>query len=132
MIWAVLDTNVLVSGFGWRGAPSQIVDQAVQGRFVVITSRPLLDEFFIVIRRPSLAPHFPDPVGLAMLMETVAVIVEPETTLTVIENDDADNRVLEAAQAGHAQCIVSGDVDLLRLRRAGPRQLTMAGTRPAV
>lgn len=40
----VLDTNVIVSGFGWGGVPSQVLDAAFDGRFVVVTSIALLHD----------------------------------------------------------------------------------------
>jgi predicted nucleic acid-binding protein len=41
--------------------------------------------------------------------------VEPDHTLSVITDDPDDNRVLECAATGQAECIVSGDRHLLRL-----------------
>jgi len=45
-----------------------------------------------------------------------AAFVEPEEALQVVSDDD-DNRVLEAALAGEADYIVSGDRALLSLGR---------------
>jgi predicted nucleic acid-binding protein len=45
----------------------------------------------------------------------VGSVVEPTTTVSEIEADDADNQVLEAATAGGAAAIVSGDRHLLAL-----------------
>lgn len=37
MIWAVLDTNTLVSGFGWpETIPGRIIDHLLEGRFIVV------------------------------------------------------------------------------------------------
>jgi uncharacterized protein len=44
-------------------------------------------------------------------------LVVPQSQLHVIEDDPADNRVLEAAIAGQAGAIVSGDRHLLALRQ---------------
>jgi predicted nucleic acid-binding protein len=46
----------------------------------------------------------------------VAIVVEPGLTLKVIEDDPADNRVLECAVAGGAAYIISGDDHLLRIK----------------
>lgn len=126
MTWAVLDTNVLVSGLGWqRTTPARIVDLALQGRFVIVTSEPLLDELERVLAYPRLAAVIPDPRALARLVAEVAVVVHPERTLAVVERDPADNRVIEAAIAGRADAIVSGDRDLLDLGKfEGVRFLT--------
>ena len=46
----------------------------------------------------------------------MATIVSPDFTLNVIVEDEPDNRVLECAVAGKADLIVSGDLDLRRLK----------------
>jgi putative PIN family toxin of toxin-antitoxin system len=97
---------------GWDGPPSEVVNLATGGRFMLITSRPLLDELACVIQYPRLADYFPDPLSIVLLVEALAVMVEPITMLEVIDDDPDDNRVLEAAQAGHADYIVSGDKHL--------------------
>ena len=33
----VLDTNIIVSGFGWDGVPRYVLDAAFAGRFVAVT-----------------------------------------------------------------------------------------------
>jgi putative PIN family toxin of toxin-antitoxin system len=115
VIWAVLDTNTLVSGLGWSDTvPGKIVDHLLEGRFVLVTSRPLLDELARVLSYPKFKGAFEDPVALALLIETVAVLVEPRATIQVVADDD-DNRVLEAALEGHADYIVTGDRDLLEV-----------------
>jgi len=45
----------------------------------------------------------------------LGLVVEPTTIVRDIEADAADNRVLEAATAGDAAAIVSGDRHLLAL-----------------
>jgi putative PIN family toxin of toxin-antitoxin system len=119
LIWVVLDTNTLVSGMGWTGPPSEVLDVALQGRFTLLTSRPLLDELERVLSSPKLARHFRDPARLVEAFEAVAVVVAPDEVLHVVERDPADNRVLEAAQAGLADFIVTGDSDLLELGSFG-------------
>lgn len=50
-------------------------------------------------------------------MRRFALVVEPQEDVDAIPEDPDDNRVLECAVAGAADCIVSGDVrHLLRLR----------------
>jgi uncharacterized protein len=46
----------------------------------------------------------------------VAEVVSPDFELTECQDPD-DNRILEAAVAGHADVIVSGDKHLLRMNR---------------
>lgn len=116
MTWVVLDTNVLVSGLGWpRSLPGRIVDRAIHGRFVLITSKPLLVELERVLAYPRLANAIGDPGELVRLVSEVAVGVEPDGAVTAIEPDPSDNRVLEAAVAAQADYIVSGDAGLVEI-----------------
>jgi putative PIN family toxin of toxin-antitoxin system len=111
---AVLDTNILVSGLGWGGHPAAILDAVSDGRVVLITSAPLLDELRRVLAYPKLAKVVSDAARLADIIAASSVVVEPDRVLAII-NDESDNRVLEAAAAASADYIVSGDADLLDL-----------------
>jgi putative PIN family toxin of toxin-antitoxin system len=110
----VADTNVIASGLGWSGPPSAIIDAAVNGRLVLITSRALLGEMRRVLAYPKLASVIGDSVGLADLVEAISVVVEPRHAVSVV-SDEADNRLLEAAAEGEADYVISGDKDLLAL-----------------
>jgi putative PIN family toxin of toxin-antitoxin system len=110
----VLDTNVIVSGFGWSGPPAAILDAALDGRLVLVTSPPLLVELRRVLGYPKLAKVIGEAPRLADLVEVSSVMVVPSRVLAVV-SDETDNRVLETAVEGAADYIVSGDDDLLEL-----------------
>jgi putative PIN family toxin of toxin-antitoxin system len=110
----VLDSNVIVSGLGWSGPPAKILDAALDGRLVLITSPPLLAELRRVLRYPKLAKVIDRAEQLADLIEASSVVVLPTRVLAVVD-DESDNRVLEAAVEGNVDYIVSGDDDLLGL-----------------
>lgn len=118
MTWVVLDTNILVSGLGWpEGPPGRIVDSVLEGRLILIITRPLVDELSRALRYERLAKIFDDPLALMALIETVSVVVEPTSRVHVLQ-DEPDNRILEAAFAGRADYIVTGDKRLrVGLRR---------------
>jgi uncharacterized protein len=111
----VLDTNIYVSAFSHRrGAPFYIWLQAVEGRYALLISPPIVAEIARVLRRKFL---WDDTriVHVVKFIAKVAEIVTPEAPLRVIE-DEADNRILECAVAGRADLIVSGDHHLSRLK----------------
>jgi putative PIN family toxin of toxin-antitoxin system len=107
---AVLDSNVIVSGLGWSGAPARILDAVLADELVLITSAPLLAELRRVLAYPKLAKAIPDGSRLADLIEMSSIVVEPLSVFAVVE-DESDNRVLETA----VDYIVSGDGHLLTL-----------------
>ena len=120
MIAVVVDTNTLVSGLGWSGPPSVIVDALLAGGLVLVSSPPLLDELERVLAYPKLAHFFDDPVGFTALVRSVADVVKPTSTLAAVA-DAPDNRVLEAAVEAGVDAVVTGDAGLLALRRVPGR-----------
>ncbi|MBU0979714.1 MAG: putative toxin-antitoxin system toxin component, PIN family [Nanoarchaeota archaeon] len=118
MIRLVLDTNTLISALGWKDSnPRKILDRCLAGKYVLIESLELLKEFLIVIQRPKFdfIPEEDKKEFLTCLMN-ICELVEPEEKLDVIEDDPADNIVLECALAGKADYIITGDEHLLRLK----------------
>ena len=111
---AVLDSNVIVSGLGWSGAPARIVEAVLADELVLVTSLPLLAELRRVLAYPKLAKAIPDGSRLADLVEMSSIVVEPLSAFAVAE-DESDNRVLETAVAASVDYIVSGDEHLLTL-----------------
>jgi len=119
--WVVLDTNVLVSGFLRPGSISnQLLLEAVAGHFLLVTSPALMEELDRVLRYPKLAVAFPDPAAVVGRIQSIASMVVPGERLTAAA-DEADNRVLEAAIAGRADVIVTGDRGLLAVGSAYAR-----------
>src|SRR5579863_2285372 len=111
----VLDTNVYISAVSHQhGAPFHIWLQAVEGRYALLISPPIVAEIARVLRRKFL---WDDAwiVRVVKFIAKVAEIVTPEAPLHVIE-DEADNRILECAVTGRADLIVSGDRHLSRLK----------------
>ncbi len=109
----VLDSNVIVSGFGWSGPPARILDAALDGRLVLLTSPPLLSELRRVLAYPKLAKVIDGTRQLVDLVEASSVVVIPTRVLAVV-SDESDNRILEAAVEGAADYIVSGETTCSR------------------
>jgi uncharacterized protein len=104
----VADTNTLVSGFGWGGPPGQVVDTVLSGQVTLVTSPALLGELARVLAYPKLTAVFDDPAALVAAVAEAADTVDPAEHVRVLA-DEPDNRVLEAAAAGRADLIVTGD-----------------------
>lgn len=116
----LLDTNVLLSALISPGGPPDVLYQAWRdGRFTLVSSREQLEEFRRVSRYPRLRPFLRPAAAGAMLNEIrqLAVLAArlPEVE---VSPDPADNVLLAAALAGHADYLVTGDKgDLLKLGR---------------
>jgi|SRR3990172_6865601 len=79
----VLDTNMVISGLFWKGAPRQVLDLARDG------------------------------------YGALAQTIRPAKIKPVIKADPDDDKLLACAKAAKADRIVSGDSDLLQLKKFG-------------
>jgi putative PIN family toxin of toxin-antitoxin system len=128
----VLDTNVIVSStIVLNGKAARIMKYLEDGRFTLLTSEAIIVECRRVLGRPHITKrHRRDEAGIEEVIAAVrrlATIVTPEITLDVVPRDATDNRIIECAQAGDADYIVSGDSHLQELRSyAGIQILTPA------
>jgi putative PIN family toxin of toxin-antitoxin system len=112
----VLDTNILISAFVFPGGPPEDVFRAaLEGRIELVTSPPLLAEFGRMLSskvgwEPVIAEQ------AVVQIARVGTVVRPKEKIVEIVDDPDDDRILEAALAGGADLIVSGDRHLLGLR----------------
>ena len=116
VIRTVLDTNVLVSALLFSGEMGHIVSSWKAHKFSPVFSHDTFDEFRRVLAYPkfSLKPWEID----VLLQDEVlpfCEVVEVEDEIIGICRDRADDKFLSCAVAAMADCIVSGDKDLLVL-----------------
>ena len=117
----VADTNVLVSAFLWQGTPGRLVELAGEKECKIFTSRILLDELAEVLHRKRLAKQV-QATGLTaaqMLLNfrRLTTVVTAHRLAQQVSRDADDDAVLACALAAQAELIVSGDADLLVLKR---------------
>ncbi len=119
MIRAVLDTNIIVSGLLWGGLPGLVFQAARDELFVAILTESLLSETINVLARDKFAEQLAarqiNLATLTMQYRAAAEIVEAADVPTGVVRDPKDVMVLACAVGGKADCIVSGDKDLLTL-----------------
>lgn len=116
MLRVVFDTNVYISAL-FGGFPEEAYQTALDRRCTLIASPAILAELARILRDKFHTPEA-DIVAYVRQIGRVAEIVRPTRAVDVLR-DEADNRVLECAEVGRADLIVSGDRDLLRLKQHG-------------
>ena len=117
----VADTNTVVSGLLWHGAPRELIDAARARQVTLVTSAALLAELAEVLGRDKFVVRLRQArVSARALVEDYAGIVHVVDAAPLpgqVSRDPDDDEVLACAATAHATAIVSGDDDLLSLRR---------------
>lgn len=119
---AVADTNVLVSGLIWNGPSASLLDCGALHRVRLVTSEEILAELEAVLSRPHLVERLrlreQTVAGVMQTYRAVAQIVEPAPVkLPPALRDPKDLHVLRCAVGADADTIVTGDKDLLVLKK---------------
>jgi putative PIN family toxin of toxin-antitoxin system len=121
-----LDTNVLVSAVLFGGVPGALVDAAREGRVEAIVSLHVLSEFIDVLTRPRFGIDEPTAVALAeeiaLFTQVIPLIVASGSWVS----DADDDPVIEAAIAGGATHVVTGDVRIHQVEVEGLEVITPA------
>lgn len=111
------DTNVLVSALIYRrGKPFQLLRMALEGEISLAISQSIIEETLDVLSRKFGIRPEELPAYREVLVEA-ARTVQPAVLLDVVKDDPDDNRILECAVSAGSDYIVTGDKDLLRLKR---------------
>ena len=119
----VLDTNILVSAFLFSergGVPVELLRSVKEERFTLVTSEAMLDELEGVLTRDARVQerygYTPEAVAAyRTLLETQAVIVKPRKPFPKVSRDPDDDLILATAALAKADCLVTGDNDLLTI-----------------
>ena len=117
----VLDTNVLVSGLGFRsGAAAQIRELWLAKRCVPLLSKDTAAELVAVLAYPKFRLLLPEQEELLADIVPYGEIVSVPHRIADLPQcrDPKDAMFLRLAIAGKAAFLVTGDRDLLALRRA--------------
>lgn len=116
---AVIDTNVLVSGLFWHGAPHALLERVRAGTLTLITSPGLLAELEEVIGRAKfdaiLTRSTTSREDTLNELRQLAEVIEPPPLPQPVCRDPDDDHALALALAAQADLIVSGDKHLLGL-----------------
>jgi putative PIN family toxin of toxin-antitoxin system len=123
----VLDTNVLISAIMFGGKSRDILEMGISGKIKIALSQDIIKELAEVL----IGKKFQAPVSFVQQtireLSEIAELVIVTHKVTVIKNDLDDNRILECALSGKADYIVSGDSDLLSLKRFKKIQIFSPG-----
>jgi len=116
----VADTNTVVSGLLWQGAPRQIIQACRHQRLTILSCPQLIAELADVLARKKFAARIlRAELTPRQLVNDYSLLIEqlnPAPLPTPICRDPDDDIVLACALTGRADAIVSGDADLLTVK----------------
>lgn len=112
----VLDTNILVSALVFGGNPEEILKLALTKKISAVTSLFLLAELTEILSKKF---SFDEKKTLLVVrkIKNTFQVVYPKKEITVLKDNNPDNRVLEAAFEGDCSHIITGDKELLALKK---------------
>jgi putative PIN family toxin of toxin-antitoxin system len=117
---AIIDTDVLLAGLLWHGAPHALLEYVRNGTLTLISSPALLAELTEVFARPKfdtiLIRSNTSRERSLDEVRALAEVIEPVPLPAPVCRDPDDDAVLALALAAQVDFIVSGDNDLLDLQ----------------
>ena len=113
----VFDTNILISGYLWKGPPRQAIEKVRKNEWSLLVSKESIDELIRVLayHKFGLSPEEIQPITEDLFQ--ISEFVEVTTQDSAIRSDLTDNMFLALAVDGRAEVIVSGDHHLLDIRQ---------------
>ena len=118
----VFDTNIFVSAFVIPGSLAEkAILKIIEGNDILLLSKEMLDELLHVLSS-KFGRDREEISRLAVILSEMAEWVRPTLRIGVL-NDEPDNRVLECAVFGKADVLVTGDKEILELRKYGKTKI---------
>jgi putative PIN family toxin of toxin-antitoxin system len=119
LIRAVIDTSILIRALiKPQGTVGPVLQSLRNADYQLLYSDPLLSELAEMLARPRFrAKYGLTTEDIAAVFSLILLRGEPVVPVRRIDvcRDPTDNMILEAAVAGQADVVVSGDKDLLTL-----------------
>lgn len=117
MLKIVADTNILISAAITEGSEFELLNLAKLKKIELVLSPQILKEFKEVISRPKFGFSQEQISNAFKQIISVSTIVMPSVEVNIIKDDAEDNKILECAETGKVDYIVSGDEHLLSLKK---------------
>jgi putative PIN family toxin of toxin-antitoxin system len=112
----VIDTNILISAFGWGGNSRDLIDAVMDKEYEFIISIDILEELKRVLDYPKFKFSEEQKRKFLEIIFKISTVIDTKLKLNVCD-DENDNIFLECAIEGKADYIISGDDDLLRMKK---------------
>ena len=116
----VIDTNVLISGTLWGGKPGSVIKQYRQDKFIILISPFILAELANFLEEYHIEKKQREIIINEFKTKPIKVIPPKKVTIC---RDKKDNQILDLCLAGKADFLITGDKDLLVLKKFGETKI---------
>ena len=112
----ILDTNILVSAFVFKSENANIVVRHAAKKHTLLFSESTFKELKSTLLKPKFAEFVELPTIRNFIINLIRIgeFIDPKIKIAECR-DPKDNKFLELAVGGNADCIVTGDKDMIVL-----------------
>lgn len=112
----VFDTNIFISALLFPESQAEkAVLRIIEGKDTLLLSREIIKEVLSVLSK-KFSKDREELSRVAVNLAEIAELIESSKRINILE-DESDNRILECATSGNADAIVTGDKEMLKLRK---------------
>jgi putative PIN family toxin of toxin-antitoxin system len=112
----VLDSNIFISSFYWKGPPRKVFDRITNGLDELYITDEILKEIITVMAGKKFNTSLAEISEYIKIIESYSIKLLPKNKPTEISRDRDDNKILQCAIDGSVEFIITGDNDLLVLK----------------
>jgi len=113
----VLDTNIFVSLFFWAGNPRKVFDRVTNGLDELYITDEIIKEIISVMSEKKFDASIEKIQEYVKIIESYSIKISLKDVPKKISRDEGDNKILQCGFDGDVDFIVTGDNDLLVLKK---------------
>ncbi|MCL2293836.1 MAG: putative toxin-antitoxin system toxin component, PIN family [Spirochaetes bacterium] len=111
----VIDSNIFVSSFFWKGNPRKVFDRVIDGFDELYITDDILEEIKSVMSRKKFDLEKNEIDDYLKIIENFSRKITHNDTIENISRDLDDNKILKCGLEANVDFIITGDNDLLIL-----------------
>ena len=112
----VVDTNVIISGVFFGGAPAEVLKAIVSNKVTACASKEIVEEYIEIVNEMISRKQGKLNNDILLTLIESLKIIKPKTHIEISRDPD-DDKFIECAKDADALYIVSGDKDLLVIKQ---------------
>lgn len=121
----VVDTNVIISGVFFGGAPGQVLKAIISSKVTACATPEIVDEYTEIVHEMISRKQGKLDKNILLPLINSLEMIEPKTHIEISRDPD-DDKFIECAKDANALYIVSRDKDLLDIEQYDGIQIITA------